>query len=274
MASGRKKGEARSLCRGNGSSGVSRASYRCAWLEADAKGLGLRAGVLYLVATPIGNLNDISLRALALLRHADVIACEDTRTTSVLLRRFGIRRKGLLPYHEHNEPRAIRKIVELLKRGKSVAVCSDAGFPGISDPGYALVRAVLEGGIPVSVLPGPSAVETALLLSGLPTSSYTFRGFPPRKRGERMRFLEEDVRARHTLVYFESPRRLASFLDSALNVLGDRKAAVCVEMTKKFETVHRGWLSELSALFHGSVPRGEVAVVIAGLRRGFFRQKP
>ena len=220
--------------------------------------------MLYLVATPIGNLGDISLRAVETLRSVDLIASEDTRHTGKLLNHFGID-KPQISYHEHNELRAGRKIVELLLQGKSVALVTDAGVPAISDPGFTLVRQAIDEGIPVTVIPGASAFITALVLSGLPVHGFTFRGFPPRKPGPRRRFLEVDRDSPHTLIFYESPHRLKAFLEDALKVFGDRKAALASELTKMFETVDRGTLSTLLGSLEDEKLRGEYTVVIAGV---------
>lgn len=219
--------------------------------------------MLYLVATPIGNLADVTLRALETLRVVDVIAAEDTRKTAVLLNRYDIH-KPQIAFHEHNEEQAGRKIMELLADGKSVAVVSEAGTPGISDPGFSIVRRAVEAGIKVTVITGATAVTTAVVLSGLPAHSFTFRGFPPRKPGKRKNFLAVDVNSPHTLVFYESPHRLRAFLQDALDVYGDRQTAVCNELTKLFETIHRGRLSDHIAHFAQEEPRGEYVVVIAG----------
>src|SRR5215469_2678205 len=170
--------------------------------------------MLYLVATPIGNLNDITLRALATLRDVDVIASEDTRKTGLLLKHFNIS-KPQIAFHEHNEQRAGQQIEDLLRQGKSVALVTNAGTPGISDPGYTLVRRAINAHIGVTMMPGPTALIMALVLSGLPAHSFTFRGFPPRKSGPRCRFMEVDQDAPHTLIYYESPYRLAAFFKDA-----------------------------------------------------------
>ena len=223
---------------------------------------------LYIVCTPIGNLGDVSRRALEVLGSVSAVACEDTRHSRQLFDRYGLKRpKVLIAYHEHNEMAAAGRIVDLLSRGTSVALVSDAGAPGISDPGYRAIRLAVEGGFRISVLPGPSAVITALLISGLPSSSFTFKGFPPRKSGARQRFLEAERDQPHTLVLFESPHRLAALLADAAAVLGPREAAVCLELTKLFERVERGTLPALADAFAGSKPKGEAAVVIAGLSR-------
>ncbi|MCB8977987.1 MAG: 16S rRNA (cytidine(1402)-2'-O)-methyltransferase [Ardenticatenaceae bacterium] len=219
--------------------------------------------MLYLVATPIGNLGDITLRALETLRQVDVVASEDTRKTGLLLKHFEIS-KPQLSFHEHNEAKAGQKIMNLLAEGKSVAVVTDAGTPGISDPGYSLVQRAIAEDVPVTMIPGPTALVMALVLSGLPAHSFTFRGFPPRKGGKRQRFLAVDAESPHTLVFYESPYRLKAFLEDALEVYGDRETAVCNELTKLYESVQRGRLSELIAHFAKEEPRGEYVVVIGG----------
>jgi 16S rRNA (cytidine1402-2'-O)-methyltransferase len=219
--------------------------------------------MLYLVATPIGNLGDITLRALDTLRNVDIVASEDTRKTRILLQHFDIK-KPQLSFHEHNERIAVEKIIALIEQGKSVALVTDSGTPGISDPGFTLVRRAIEAGIPVTMIPGPSAFVQALVLSGLPVHGFTFRGFPPRKPGPRRRFLELDKDSPHTLVLYESPYRLKEFLKDAIDVLGDRQAALANELTKMFETIQRGTLSELFNLLSDAEPRGEYTVVIAG----------
>ncbi len=219
--------------------------------------------MLYLVATPIGNLGDITLRALETLRAVDLIAAEDTRKTGLLLKHFDIH-KPQIAFFEHNEERAGPRILEALQAGQSVALVTNAGTPGISDPGFTLVRDAIAAGIPVTMIPGPTALIMAVVLSGLPAHSFTFRGFPPRKSGPRRRFLAVDQDSPHTLIFYESPYRLVKFLEDALAVYGDRPAAVTNDLTKLFETVHRGRLSELLAYFRQNEPRGEYTVVIAG----------
>ncbi len=222
-------------------------------------------GKLFVVATPIGNLEDITLRAIRILGEVDALACEDTRQTRKIYDRHEMPRPSeIFSYREHNERRAGTRILELLGEGRTVALCTDAGYPGVSDPGYRVVSEALEQGFHVEVIPGPSAVITALVASGLPTSSYTFKGFPPRKGGPLKRFLETDRDLPHTLVFFESPYRVGALLKAALNTLGNRKAAVCIELTKMFETVHRGFLSDLAEEFESKTVRGEVTVVVAG----------
>jgi 16S rRNA (cytidine1402-2'-O)-methyltransferase len=220
--------------------------------------------MLYLVATPIGNLGDITLRALETLRTVDVIASEDTRKTGLLLKHFSIS-KPQIAFHEHNEQRAGERIEELLKQGQSVAVVTDAGTPGISDPGFTLVRRAIHAQVEVTMIPGPTAFVMALVLSGLPIHSFTFRGFPPRKAVGRRKFMEIDRNAPHTLIYYESPYRIADFLTDALAVFGNRQAALANDLTKMFEKVERGTLSELLASVRDTKLKGEYIVVIAGI---------
>ncbi|MDH7569749.1 MAG: 16S rRNA (cytidine(1402)-2'-O)-methyltransferase [Armatimonadota bacterium] len=232
-------------------------------------------GRLYIIGTPIGNLEDLTFRAKRLLGEVDALACEDTRHTGLLLARHGISRPPLLfSYHEHNEERAAERVLSLLSEGRAVGLCSNAGYPGISDPGYVILSKATAAGYPVEVIPGASAPPVALLLSGLPTSSYTFKGFPPRKSGPRRTFVAMEKELPHTLVFFEAPQRLGAFLADALHVLGDRRAAVCVELTKKFEETHRGYLSDLVERFRGVKVKGEVTVVIAGNHPRFQRASP
>ncbi len=219
--------------------------------------------MLYLVATPIGNLGDISLRALDVLRAVDYVASEDTRKTGLLLKHFDIKRPQIA-FHEHNEDRAGVRILALLQGGQSVALVSNAGTPGIADPGFTLVRRAIEADVPVTMVPGASALVMALVLSGLPSHSFTFRGFPPRKSGKRRTFLAVDRDAPHTLIFYESPHRLAGLLADALAVYGDRPAAVANELTKMFESVRRGTLSELLAGLGAEEARGEYVVLIGG----------
>ena len=221
--------------------------------------------MLYLVATPIGNLGDITLRAIETLKTVDMVISEDTRKTGMLLKHFDIKRPQM-SFHEHNEHRVLPKIMGLLEDGKSLALVTNAGSPSISDPGFILVRSALENGYPITSIPGPTAVITALTLSGLAVHSFTFRGFPPRKSGARRRFLAVDAQSPHTLVFYESPYRLAAFLKDVLEVYGDRQIAVANDLTKYYEMVERGSLSEIIERVEGMELRGEYTVVIAGLR--------
>lgn len=218
---------------------------------------------LYLVATPIGNLGDITLRALEVLAAADVLACEDTRVTRILLERYGIHRRTTA-YHEHNAAEAGPRLIAELEAGNSVALVSDAGTPLISDPGFRLVDAVLAAGIKVVPLPGASSVLAALTASGLPSDAFFFAGFLPVKDGQRKTRLMEMAPVPGTLVFLESPRRLAASLAAMAKVLGNRAAAVCRELTKAFEEVRRGDLAELAAHYESAgAPKGEIVICIA-----------
>jgi len=221
--------------------------------------------MLYLVATPIGNLGDITMRALEVLRTVDLIASEDTRKTSILLNHYDIH-KPQKSYHAFNEKKVVPKLIEKLLEGESIAVVTNAGTPAISDPGYSLVRAAIDNDITVTAIPGPSAVIMALTLSGLPAHSFTFKGFPPRKSGARQRFIAEDGESTHTQIFYESPYRIQAFLEDALAVLGNREAVVANDLTKKFESLYRGKLSDLIEIFKAEQPRGEYTVVIEGKR--------
>ncbi len=221
--------------------------------------------MLYLVATPIGNLGDISLRALETLRAVDLIAAEDTRKTGRLLKHYEIETPQF-SYHEHNERQAVERVVGALRSGRSVAVVTNAGTPGISDPGFSAVRRALEEGLPVSAIPGPTGLITALVLSGLPLHSFTFRGFSPRKSAARRRFLEVDAASPHTLVFYESPHRLAACLSDALAVFGDRPAALANDLTKLYELIQRGSIASLLEEVEGKKLRGEYIFVVGGKR--------
>ncbi len=227
--------------------------------------------MLHIVATPVGNLGDLSPRALETLKSADLIACEDTRRTWQLLSAFQIPRPEMISYRQGNEARAGARILESVRAGRSVALCSDGGYPGISDPGYRLIRLAVRENIPFDVIPGASAVDIALLSSGLSTSSFTFKGFPPRKPGALKRFFEEEADLPHTLICFESPFRIAKTLRAAYEALNDREAAVCLELTKLHERTERGFLSDLIPLFEGQTIKGEAVIVVAGNNPKFRR---
>ena len=226
--------------------------------------------MLYLVATPIGNLGDITLRALETLKEVDIVVSEDTRKTGIMLKHFDIK-KPQISFYEQNEKRNLPRILSALQSGQSVALVTNAGSPAVSDPGYTLVRAAIEAGIPITSIPGPTALISALILSGLPVHSFTFRGFPPRKSGPRKRFFAEDQESAHTQIFYESPYRLVAFLKDALAVYGDRPAAVANDLTKMFEAVDRGTISELITHFEEITPRGEYCIVISGLDRSAAR---
>ncbi|MEO8606973.1 MAG: 16S rRNA (cytidine(1402)-2'-O)-methyltransferase [Chloroflexota bacterium] len=217
---------------------------------------------LYIVPTPIGNLEDITLRALRILREVTLIAAEDTRTSRILLQHYQIT-TPLTSYHEHNKLAKLEAIFDALAQG-DVALISDAGTPGISDPGYELIGAAIERGFKVEPLPGASAIITGLVGSGLPTDSFLYLGFLPRKTNALRQFLESVADESHTLVFYESPNRLDATLEIALNVLGDRSACVARELSKKFEEFRRGAISELLAHYRANPPRGEITLVIGG----------
>jgi 16S rRNA (cytidine1402-2'-O)-methyltransferase len=221
------------------------------------------AGTLFLVATPIGNLEDLSFRALRVLREADLIAAEDTRHTAKLLHHYDIR-CPTTSLHEHNEHEKAPGLVDRLRRGARIALVSDAGTPAVSDPGYRLVRAAIDAGIRVEAIPGASAVLAALVASGLPTDAFVFAGFPPPKSAARKAWFASLADERRTLVLFEAPHRIRATLADALSTLGDRETALGRELTKLHEEVARGPLSALLAAL--TTPRGEFTIVIAGRR--------
>ena len=223
-------------------------------------------GILYIVSTPIGNLDDITLRALKTLRHVDLIAAEDTRRTRKLLSTFDIH-TPLVSYFEHNELKKIDKLLSHMKRGKEIALVSDAGTPGISDPGYRLVQQAIERGIPVIPIPGPSAVIAALSISGLPTDSFTFAGFLPKKGGKRRKLLEKLGDLDGTSILYESPHRLMRTLEDLLEVCGDRQIVITRELTKAFEEAIRGSIREVINTLEGRRIKGEVTIVLAGKGR-------
>jgi 16S rRNA (cytidine1402-2'-O)-methyltransferase len=222
-------------------------------------------GRLLLCATPIGNLEDVTLRVLAALSDADVVACEDTRHTKLLLDRHGIAAASLVSFHEHNERARAHELVARIAAGAVIALVSDAGMPLISDPGYALVRACVAAGLAVEALPGPSAVVAALVASGLPGERWRFVGFLPRARAELERLLAD---ASETLVAFESPRRLVSTLRVLATPDPGRPAAVCRELTKLHEEVRRGRAAELMAHYEAHPPRGEIVLVVGAATLG------
>jgi len=222
------------------------------------------AGVLYIVATPIGNLEDVSARALRVLREVAVIACEDTRHSARLLSTYAIRTPTVSCF-EHNEERRTPELIERLQRGESIALISDAGTPAISDPGYRLVRAALAAGLRVAAIPGPSAVIAAISISGLPTDRFTFEGFLPQRASARRTALAALAREPRTMVFFEAARRLeAALADMAVSFGATREAAVVREISKTFEECVRGTLAELHSRFSVAQPRGEIVVVVAG----------
>jgi 16S rRNA (cytidine1402-2'-O)-methyltransferase len=220
---------------------------------------------LYLVATPIGNLEDITLRALRVLKEVDLIACEDTRHTRRLLDHFGVN-KPTISYHEHNEQKRADELVERMLGGQSIALVTDAGTPGISDPAYRIVTAAIERGVEVVPVPGATAMIAALVASGLPTDSFLFSGFLPNKKGARRTKLEELKSERATLIFYEAPHRIRETLADAREILGDRQMALARELTKLHEEFIRGSISDVIAHFESREPRGEMTLVIAGNR--------
>lgn len=220
-------------------------------------------GTLYLVPTPIGNLSDMTERAAEILRDADIVACEDTRHTRILLSHLGIERT-VVSYHEHNKKEAGPKLIAALLEGKSVAQVSDAGMPVVSDPGADLVRLALAEEIPVVPLPGPNAALTALVASGLDARQFVFVGFLPRTTANRKELLAAVRRSPFTLIFYEAPHRLKETLRALLSALGDRRAVTARELTKKFETFRRAKLSELLAGLEDEAPRGEYVVLVEG----------
>jgi 16S rRNA (cytidine1402-2'-O)-methyltransferase len=223
----------------------------------------LLAPGLYVVATPIGNLRDITIRALETLAAASVILCEDTRMSARLLDHYGIRGRRIA-LHEHNERAKADEIVAHVAAGQAIALISDAGTPLLSDPGFPLIRAMAEAGQPVYPIPGASALLSALVVAGLPTDAFAFHGFLPAKAGARANALQGLAVSRETLVFYESPRRLADTLAAMAQIWGERQGVVALELTKRFERVHRGALSELAAEFAGAETKGEAVIVVAG----------
>ena len=219
---------------------------------------------LYIVSTPIGNLEDITLRALNTLKEVDLIACEDTRTSKNLLSRYQIQ-KPLTSYHEHNEIEKAEELLSLLQEGKSIALITDAGTPGVSDPGYRIVKLASENGIPVLSVPGASASIAALSISGLPTSSFTFLGFPPKQNKRLIEYLERIKDYPETLIFYESPKRIIKTISVIIEVLGDRKASVSREITKMYEETFRGKLSDIQeGLESKDSIKGEFVLVLEG----------
>lgn len=241
-----------------------------------------KQGKLYICATPIGNLEDITIRAIKTLRQVDLIAAEDTRRTIKLLNRYKIK-KPIISYYEHNELLREDLFIEKLNEGHTIALVSDAGTPGLSDPGYRLIKRCIDEGVEVEVLPGPCAAITALVASGLPTDKFLFYGFLPRKKGGRKKVLiglsEEDK----TIVIYESPHRIMSLLDELVEIFGDRKIVLARELTKKFEEIIRGTPKEIISGLKSRKLKGEIVLVINGLTRknnsfrdkqGSFRETP
>jgi len=221
------------------------------------------AGTLYVVSTPIGNLADITMRALSTLREVDLIAAEDTRVTHHLLKHYGID-TPTTPYHQHSLGRKAEKLIEMLNEGKNIALVSDAGTPGVSDPGHEIITAAIAQNISIVVIPGASAVITALVASGLTTQRFTFEGFPPRRAGERRAYFTALKDEPRTMVFYEAPHRVVNTLADMRTVWGERNIAVVREATKIFEEVVRGTMSDAVERFKQVAPRGEFTLVVEG----------
>ena len=219
--------------------------------------------MLYVVATPIGNLGDITLRALECLKSADVIAAEDTRHSSLMLRHFDIK-KPLVSFHEHNEAMRTAQLIERLAAGENVALITDAGMPGLSDPGARLVRECIKRGLPFTIVPGPSSILTALVGSGFKMEKFCFRGFLPVKSGQRQRELRAAAEREETTIFFESPHRLAKTLAAGAEIIPERQLCVARELTKKFEEFRRGTAAELLAFYSARAVKGEIVLVVEG----------
>ncbi|MDP8229347.1 MAG: 16S rRNA (cytidine(1402)-2'-O)-methyltransferase [Candidatus Electryoneaceae bacterium] len=232
----------------------------------------LPSGKLYLVATPIGNLGDITFRAVEILRSADVICAEDTRRARILLDRYEIVHRPV-SYHEHNAQRMALKVVEWVRQGQNVALISDAGTPAVSDPGFRAVRAIIEAGLPLEAIPGPTAVTTALVLSGLGVDRFVFEGFLPVRKGRRTR-LEQLADEKRTIILFESPHKLAKTLGHLAEYLGsDRLAVIARELTKIYEEVIRDTLGNLLDRYQQTPPKGEIVIVVEGLTAADKRRR-
>ncbi len=225
-------------------------------------------GRLYIVSTPIGNMEDITLRALRILKEVDLIAAEDTRRTGLLLKHFGIQ-ASLTSYFEGNELKKREFILAKLKEGKNVALVSDAGTPGVSDPGFRLIQLAIENQLPIIPIPGSSAVITALSVSGLPTDAFLFKGFLPHKSKKRRDLLKELENARETIIFYESPHRISGTLRDILEILGDRETVLTRELTKVYEEIIRGKVSEILNQVGDRTLKGEITLVISGKTRKF-----
>ena len=219
--------------------------------------------MLFVVATPIGNLGDITLRAVEVLKSADLIAAEDTRHSGLLLKHLEIK-KPFISYHEHNEAKRTPELIERLMRGENVALITDAGTPGLSDPGLRLIRECIQHELPFTIIPGPSSILTALLASGFSTEKFSFRGFLPVKDGQRARELRVATERAETVIFFESPYRLTKTLAACIDIMPDRELCVARELTKKFEEFRRGVASELLEHYQSHPPKGEIVLVISG----------
>jgi len=221
----------------------------------------MRKGTLYIVSTPIGNLEDITLRAIRVLKEVDFIAAEDTRHTKILLDRYDIK-KRTISFYSYNKGVKKERIIGLLKEGKNIALVSDAGTPGISDPGFSLIKSAIENNVPIEAIPGAAALVMALVLSGKPTNKFVFEGFLASKSGKRKKRLEFLKNEKRTVIIYESPHRITALLRDILDIIGDREIALARELTKKFEEIKRNRVSELLKHFSEVKPRGEFIVVL------------
>lgn len=223
------------------------------------------SGILYIVSTPIGNLSDITFRAIETLKQVDLIAAEDTRHSGILLKNYNIT-APLTSYHDFNKQKKAPELIQMLLSGNSIALVSDAGTPGISDPGYLLIKLAIENQIQIVPIPGPAAFISALVVSGLPTDKFVFEGFLPNKPQKRRKRLEELAQEKRTLIFYESPYRLLKFLGEIMQILGDRRICVARELTKKFEEIKRGTVSEVLGYFQQGKIKGELVIVVEGKR--------
>ncbi len=219
------------------------------------------AGKLFVIATPIGNLGDITIRAVNTLKAVDLIACEDTRRTRILTQEYGIN-KPLISFYSYNKVKRLDYLIEQLKKGRAVGLVSDAGTPGISDPGYTIIKRAIESNVPVESIPGPTALINALILSGKPTNKFVFEGFLSNKSGQRRKQLNNLKKETRTIILYESPHRLLKLLNDIFQILGDRHVVCARELTKKFEEIKRGKVSEIIEHFSKNRPRGEFIVVM------------
>jgi 16S rRNA (cytidine1402-2'-O)-methyltransferase len=219
--------------------------------------------MLYIVATPIGNLGDMTLRAIEVLKSVDLVAAEDTRHSGMLLKHLGIK-KSFISYHEHNEAARTSELIERLARGEHIALITDAGTPGLSDPGLRLIRECIKREVPFTIIPGPSSIVTAVVGSGFSTEKFSFRGFLPVKSGQRKRELRGAAEREETVIFLESPYRLAKTLTACIDVMPERQLCVARELTKKFEEFRRGTANELLTYYQAHPPKGEIVLVISG----------
>lgn len=229
------------------------------------KDLHMKTGTLYLVATPLGNLEDITFRAVRILEEVDLIAAEDTRTSAKLTDKYNVKTK-LVSYHKFNEKQKAEFLIEQLKSGKSVAVVSDAGTPGISDPSEVIVKECIKNSFPIIPIPGPSAVITALSASGLSTNSFSFWGFVPKTKSKQIEFLQDLISRKETLIFYESPKRVKQTLNTFLDIFGNRQVVVAKELTKIYETFFRGSIKEVLVQLDGKILKGEFVILLEGAR--------